>query len=550
MVKARILLRRELLIEKVKREKEEKFHEERLRFYTNISHEIRTPLTLIMGPIKQIIANEVNGDKNTKLNKLILNNSQRMLTLVNQLLDFRKSLHQGMKLKTTYSDVVGTVESNIQSFDYMAQEKSISVKFNTESNFIKGWFDQEKLDIILFNILSNAFKYTPNGGFITIDLKTAAPCTMLNNECIELSVLNTGKGIPKHFQEKVFERFFQVNDNSGSFNTGSGIGLALVKNLVKMHHGKITVESELEKSTCFSILIPIEKEAYSEDEIFDFAVDADRRTMELCNKTDIQNTGTKEKNLAKELPKILIVEDNVELRDYIVEFLKDEFKVFEANNGLAGLEICASEMPDLVVSDVMMDGVNGWTLCKRLKADSEISHIPVILMTALASQENKRTGYKVGADDYITKPFEPELLKIRIHNILENRSKIKESYLTNKITSIKELTISRPDEEFMEKIIEILEKNMDNPDFDIDSFCKEVSVSSSKLYRKIKGISGLSPVEFITNYRLKRASDLLQKTDLSISEIAYKVGFNDPRYFSKRFKKQFGMTPSAFLLAP
>ena len=544
MVKARILLRRQLLVEKVKREKEEKFHKERLKFYTNISHELRTPLTLIIGPIKQIMANEIKTDKNAGLNKLILNNSQRMLTLVNQLLDFRKSLHQGMKLKTSYSDPVEIVESNIQSFNYIAREKSISVIFNKDINIPKGWIDKEKLDIILFNILSNAFKYTPNGGFITVNLRTSK--NELYGCCIEMSVLNTGKGIPKHLQEKVFERFYQVDDNSGSVNNGSGIGLAFVKNLVELHRGKITLESEPGKTTQFSVIIPIEKNAYTEDEIFDFAVDADRRTLELHHQSNTNISNNKDSSNSKNASKILIVEDNNELRNFIIEFLSDEFQMVEADNATKGLELCVGEMPDLVVSDVMMEGLNGWTLCKKLKSDPEISHIPVILMTALASQENKKTGYKVGADDFITKPFEPELLKIRIRNILENRAKIKENYLKNKITSVKELTISRPDEEFMDKMIGILEKNLDNPDFDVDSFCKEMSVSASKLYLKIKGISGLSPVEFITTYRLKKAAQLIKESDLSISEIAYKLGFNDPRYFSKRFKKQFGTTPSEF----
>lgn len=546
---ARIKLRRELMVEKVMREKVEKFNQERLRFYTNISHELRTPLTLILGPTKDLISKDKPNSESSRLHQLVLNNSQRLLSLVNQLLDFRKSLHQGMKLKVTQANLVDIVESNIDAFAYMADEKHIKVDFKTSDPKLKGWYDLEKLDMILFNILSNAFKYTPEYGYVELELKTMAPNNKFQDQHVELKIKNTGKGIPGHLQQKVFERFFQIDEdkNTGNANPGTGIGLALVKSMVELHHGKIDLESIPGKSTTFTILLPIHKENYSEEEIFDFTRDADRRTTELIQSVDARNQESVYEKIDSQQKKILIVEDNQELRNYLYSFLSSDYKVYTANDGAEGLLLCEEKYPDLIISDVMMDNMDGLQFCKRLKSNPEISHIPLILMTALASVENKLEGYKTGADDYITKPFEPELLKIRVKNILQSISKAKEEFAQNpKITS-KELTVSKIDEEFLNQAIDLLTQNLDNGSFDIEDFSKNLGVSSPQLYRKIKAISGVSPNEFVRTFRLRQAAKMMQETQLSISEIAYKVGFNDSLYFSKCFKKQFGVTPSKYL---
>jgi signal transduction histidine kinase/ligand-binding sensor domain-containing protein/DNA-binding response OmpR family regulator len=544
----RLKLRRELLIEKVKRDKEEKFHQERLRFYTNISHELRTPLTLIMGPTKELISTDKSNSANAKLHQLILNNSQRLLSLVNQLLDFRKSLHQGMQLKVTPANLIEIVESNIEAFAYVAKEKHIQTDFKTSERKLSGWFDVEKIDIILFNILSNAYKYTPEYGFISLELNTSNANKNLSCQHIELKISNTGKGIPKHLHEKVFERFYQISDskNTTNVNTGTGIGLALVKNMIELHHGKIKLESVPGKSTTFTILLPKNREEYSDEEIFDFTRDADRRTKELIKTVDVHNEESVFEKQNSQQARILIVEDNQELRDYLAGFLSKEYKVYTATDGLEGLERCKAKNPDLIISDVMMDNMDGLQFCKTVKSTPEISHIPVILMTALASVENKMEGYKTGADDYITKPFEPELLKIRIHNVLENLGKLKAEFGKNETVNLKELTISKIDEEFMNTVLDLLNQNLDNADFDIDCFSKSLGVSSSQLYRKMKGVAGVSPNEFIRTYRLRKAAKMITETNLSISEIAYNVGFNDSLYFSKCFKKQFGTSPSKY----
>ncbi len=546
IVNARIQLRRELLIERVKRDNEEKFHQERLRFYTNISHELRTPLTLIMGPIKQLISEEIQNSANSRLHSLILNNSQRLLSLVNQLLDFRKSIYQGMKLKATFSNIVETVETNLDAFSFMAKEKLINVQFIRDDDVLNGWFDIEKLNIILFNILSNAFKYTPELGSVTVELKNGDPSSLSGKSHIELMVSNSGKEIPQSEQDKVFERFYQVPDKANSTNTGTGIGLSLVKALVELHHGKITLASKPGEMTCFAIFIPHEREEYSVEEVFDFKRDADRRTKELVDNLKQRVNEPLNTDTEIELQKILIVEDNAELSGFLSEYLSSNYQVFTADNGYDGLGICERENPDIVISDVMMEKMDGLKFCQKLKYTQEISHIPVILMTALASVENKMTGYKAGADDYITKPFEPELLKIRVKNILDNLEKRKKEFGRDLRISASELTISKIDEDFLNQITGLLEKNLDNSDFDIDSFCRNLGVSSSYLYRKIKNITGLSPNEFIRTYRLRKAAVLFRESKMNVSEIAYHVGFNDPLYFSKCFKKQFGISPSMY----
>jgi signal transduction histidine kinase/ligand-binding sensor domain-containing protein/DNA-binding response OmpR family regulator len=546
VVNARIQLRRELLIERVKRDNEEKFHQERLRFYTNISHELRTPLTLIMGPIKQLISEEKQNLANSRLHRLILNNSQRLLSLVNQLLDFRKSVYQGMKLKATFSNLVEIIETNLDAFSFMAKEKSIEVQFIRENKELNGWFDIEKLNIILFNIFSNAFKFTPECGSVTVELKNGNPLSFSGKPHVELMISNSGKGIPKNQQEKVFERFYQVPDEANSINTGTGIGLSLVKALVELHHGKITLESVPDEITCFTIFIPHERKEYSDEEVFDFKRDADRRTKELVDNFIQREGGLLNTETEIKPQKLLIVEDNAELSGFLSEYLSADYQVLTAGNGLEGLEICEKENPSLAISDVMMDKMDGFQFCQKLKSTPEISHIPVILMTALASVENKMTGYKAGADDYITKPFEPELLKIRVKNILDNLEKRKKEFGFDLQVSASELTISKIDEDFLNQVISLLEKNLDNADFDIDSFCRNLGVSSSYLYRKIKNITGLSPNEFIRTYRLKKAAVLIRESSMNVSEIAYQVGFNDALYFSKCFKKQFGTSPSLY----
>jgi signal transduction histidine kinase/DNA-binding response OmpR family regulator len=544
---ARIRLRNELVIERVKRDKDEKFHEERIRFYTNISHELRTPLTLIMGPIKQLISENPGAEEQKRLHQFIANNSQRLLSLVNQLLDFRKSIYEGMKLKTTHCDLINIVESNIDAFKFMSEEKAIITNYSTKLDAAIGWFDQEKLDLILFNILSNAYKYTPRNGQVNVNVSVNEADANLPASHVAIAITNTGKGIARDQQTKVFNRFYQVNDNERKNNTGTGIGLSLVHSMVELHHGKITLESEVGVKTCFTILLPFGDGYYDPDEIFDFKNDADRRTKELLKHSQSDSAKVLNENRKEPEHKLLLVEDNFELREFIQGYLSHEYQVFTAKDGVEGVEVCKRHNPDIIVSDIMMDNMDGIEFCKLVKTNPEISHIPVILMTALTSVEKKIEGYKIGADDFITKPFEPQLLKIRIENILQNVAKLKKCFRHDLAIGVKELTISKLDEDLLNRVIKLTEHNLDNVKFGKDMMCKELSVSYSYLYRKIKNITGTSPTDFVQSYRLKKAAQMLMEKQLNVSEIAYSVGYNDALYFSKCFKKQFGVAPSKYL---
>lgn len=540
-------LKRELVVEKVKREKEEAFHQERLRFYTNISHELRTPLTLIIGPVEKMIDNEIGGSEKSKMLGLVYDNSKRLLALLNQLLDFRKSLFEGVKLGVTKINLVHVVESNISAFGYMAKDKSLTVQFENECNdSVVGWCDHEKLDSILFNVLSNAFKHTPKRGSIVVNLSTGV-CVDIGLVSIIIKVTNSGNGIPKHLQDKIFERFYKIDDKDDVYRgAGFGIGLSIVKKMVELHRGNITVESEVGVYARFTIALPIDRESYFDNEIFDFDKGADVVTnlvVPVSNSVGIERAAA---GNSDEKRKLLLVEDNVGLREFLTDYLANEFEVFVASDGVAGFDICEKEMPDLVVSDVMMDNMSGFEFCEKIKTSARISHIPIVLMTALVSTENVIKGYKLGADDYISKPFEPELLKIRLVNLLENRAKARNQFLQSYHVSAKELTVSKIDEDFMDGLIKLLDKYLKHEGLDVDLICKEVGVSSSHLYRKIKGITGLSPMEFMNSYKLNKACRLLVETNMNISEISYEIGLGNPNYFSRLFKKHFHTTPSRY----
>ncbi len=544
VIMTRLRLKNDLLIERVKREKEEKFHQERLKFYTNISHELRTPLTLIMGPIRQLIDYKMKEDERSRLQQLILNNTSRLLNLVNQILDFRKSLYDGMKLKVTHSDIVSIIKASLEAFEYMSKEKSISTEFLHEKEMIKGWFDQEKLDVILFNLLSNAYKYTPKSGEVTVELKVLASGTTATVQEVEIRITNTGKGVEQHLYEKVFDRFYQVDDEFKS--TGTGIGLALVKNLVELHHGTVKIDSQLGKSTSFTVCLPLTKQLFKEEEIFDLQGDSNKQMRQVINYSDSSPKNEKS-TVNSDKQKIVVVEDNYELREFLYGFLSEDYLVFTANDGVEGLKVCEEQNPHLIISDIMMEKMDGLELCKKIKSNSEISHIPVILMTALASNDNKMDGYKTGAEDYITKPFEPQLLKVRIQNLLRKLEHVKSDFKHNFSITPKELTISKLDEELLNKVHELVEENLDNSDYNNEILCQDLGVSYSYLYRKVKSITGTSPSDFVQTFRLKKAALMLIETDDNISEVAFKVGYNDALYFSKCFKKHFGESPSVFL---
>ncbi|MDN3665832.1 two-component regulator propeller domain-containing protein [Algibacter miyuki] len=537
-VKNRMRLKQELVTEKVNRERDIKLNNEKLRFFTNISHELRTPLTLIIGPVKQLIeeSKEYSSTYQKSRYNLIHQNASRLLNLVNQVLDFRKAQTGELKLKVSRTNILQYTQNTFDSFKEFAYNKEIQLNFNTESDSLFGWIDRDKYDKILYNLLSNAIKFTNKYGHVDLFVRLKSD----SSDYLVVEVSDDGIGIPQKSQEKIFKRFYQAT-NSIENNTGSGIGLSLVKALVDLHKGSITVESTPKKGSVFSFEIPISRELYKKNEVFEFVANAneDAQIPEVPIKKVTTNTEIKEK--------ILVIEDNTELRKYLIDYLSNYYKVYEAENGEEGLQICRQVKPILCVADVMMPIMNGIEFCKELKNDEFISHIPVVLLTALSENEDKVRGFNVGADGYLVKPFDPSLLKSIMVNIIKTRLELKTKFSDDADSEIGLLTHSPVDEVLMGRISKLIEENISKPDLTTGFLCQELGVSSSKLYRKIKELTDLAPNEFIRTIRLKKSVQLLKTKKHNVSEVTDLVGFNDPLYFSRCFKKQFGYPPSKLL---
>lgn len=537
-VKNRMRLKQELVTEKVNRERDIKLNNEKLRFFTNISHELRTPLTLILGPVKQLIeeSKTYSNEYQKSRYNLIHQNANRLLNLVNQVLDFRKAQTGELKLKVEKTDILQYTQNTFDSFKEFAYNKNIQLSFNTESESLFGWIDKDKYDKILYNLLSNAIKFTNKYGHVDlyVGLKNK------KDGFLVMEVSDDGIGIPLKSQEKIFTRFYQAT-NSKENNTGSGIGLSLVKSLVDLHKGSIKVQSTPKKGSVFTVKIPIKKKFYSKKEIFEFVANKESETIipQIPKKIATSNTDIKEK--------ILVIEDNLELRKYLIDYLSDYYKVYEAENGEEGLKLCRQIKPILCVADVMMPVKDGLQFCKELKNDEFISHIPVILLTALSENEDMVKGFDVGADGYLVKPFDPSLLKSRIVNIIKTRLELKSKFSEDAESEISLLTHSPVDRDFIEKISMLIDTNLNNPELTTSFLCDELGMSSSKLYRKIKELTDLAPNEFIRTIRLKKSAQLLKTKNYNVSEVTDLIGFNDPLYFSRCFKKQFGYPPSKLL---
>ena len=532
------MLKHELLMEKVHREREENLNQEKLRFFTNISHELRTPISLIIGPAKQLAEEDFITDYQKGRMQLILQNSNRLFNLVNQLLDFRKAQDGELKLKVSKTDILAYTQNIFHSFDGWAKEKSVNYQFISECDEISGWIDTDKYDKILYNLLSNALKFTNKFGSVDLFIGIIKSEEGLRKLIVEVS--DDGIGIPEESHKKIFIRFYQVESMKDN-HTGSGIGLSLVKSLIKVHKSDIQLSSTPEKGSVFTLEIPVDKEFYEEDEIFDY----EKKPVE--SKLPLDQKINKKSGSAELKMKVLIIEDNKELRDYISDCLSEDYKVYKAENGEEGLKICRQVKPIICIADVMMPVMDGFEFCKKLKNDERISHIPVILLTALTDSENQIKGYKLGADGYLTKPFDPSLLKTRIDNIVKVRSDLKKTFSGDVESSVDLLTHSPVDEEFLKKITAIIENNLREDNLTGNFLCSTLAISSSTLYRKVKELTDLSPNEFIRTIRLKKAVQLLRSKRNNVSEVSDMVGFNDPYYFSRCFKKQFGFPPSDML---
>jgi signal transduction histidine kinase/ligand-binding sensor domain-containing protein/DNA-binding response OmpR family regulator len=532
------VLKQELLMEKVHREREENLNQEKLRFFSNISHELRTPISLIIGPAKQLAEEGLNTEYQRSRIGLILHNSNRLYNLVNQLLDFRKAQNGELRLKVSKTDILIFTQNILHSFNGLVKEKAINYHLLCDSDEIKGWIDSDKYDKILSNLLSNALKFTPKYGNVDLFLGINENEAGLRKLIVEVS--DDGIGIPEESQPKIFTRFYRA-ENTREEHTGTGIGLSLVRSLVEVHKSEIKLRSTPGKGSVFTLEIPIDKEFYDESEVFDYEESTAESLFPFISEVKKNNTSTDLKE------KVLIIEDNQELRNYIADCISDSYKVYTAENGEEGLHICRNIKPIICVADVIMPVMDGFEFCKTLKNDERISHIPVILLTALSDNENQIKGYKQGADGYLTKPFDPSLLKTRIQNIVKARADLKKTFSGDVESTVNVLTHSPVDEEFLKKLTAVIEMNISDTQLAGPMLCSELGVSSSTLYRKVKELTDLSPNEFIRTIRLKKAVQLLRLKRNNVSEVSDMVGFNDPYYFSRCFKKQFGFPPSDLL---
>ncbi|MCW5910609.1 MAG: helix-turn-helix domain-containing protein [Cyclobacteriaceae bacterium] len=543
-----ILLRANLLhdikVERLQRENLEKLNKAKLDFFTNISHEFRTPLTLILGPVQSLLE---SGEYSKHVRNLLVginNNSQRLLRLVNQLLDFRKVESGNLDLKVSEGNLVRFVREIKLSFDNLAEQ--LHIRFNMEASHetIKAWFDRDQFEKILFNLLSNAFKHTPEGGTITIKVNDPG-------DQVRIVVEDSGRGIRQEYFDQIFQTFFSYDEDK--HHTGTGIGLALSKSLVDMHHGKIEVESKEGEFTRFIITLKKGHAHFDKEEIQHYSddlesmdhypalIDPDMDSIEYAH------TPEQDKNNPV-LPRLLIVEDTAAVRTYIKSIFISNFTILEAANGEEGWYQALEHIPDIIISDVMMPVMDGIGLCKKLKSDRRTSHIPLILLTARTSLIFKVEGLETGADEYLTKPFNPKILELKVRNLLRLRARLQEAFSDKAVLNIepKKVTLNSADELFVQQLMESVENNIANTEYAIEDLCRDVAMSRMQLYRKLKALSGLSANEFIRSMRLKRAAQLLEQNQLTIAEVTYEVGFSDLPYFRECFKKMFGVTPSEY----
>ncbi|MEM6966649.1 MAG: ATP-binding protein, partial [Bacteroidota bacterium] len=522
----------------------------RSQFFANISHEFKTPLTLIISPLKSMQKKLEKIENKNQVN-VMLRNAERLLRLINQILDLSK-LESGIEeLKTSKFDIVTFTENIASNFQPYSEEQFISFKIQLPPQPIPLYFEKDKMEKILINLISNAFKYTPEFGTVALTMEA-------EDDQVRISISDTGIGISPDQLQLIFNRFYQ-GKNKGA-RSGTGIGLSLTKQLVELHGGKIEVSSQQGQGTQFEVILPLGK-AHLRSHQVDHEISPHRLSEDSrieLQEFKIAATPNQDKVISEDtdLPLILIVEDNPDLRAFTRTYLQTHYRIIEAENGKQAYELARRSIPDLIVTDLMMPQMNGFELVQQIRNDEKTSHIFIIMLTVKSSEESRKMGYEYGADYYLTKPFNPKLLDLRIKNILNTREKYKDQILTSVTTfnvpegeNIKTLTtsnVSSKDELFIEKVIEIVEDNLDNSNFQIDDLCRAVGFSKSQLYRKMKGLLGQSANEFIRTVRLKKAAELLQLQSLNVSEITYKVGFNDLQYFRSCFKKQFGVTPSEY----
>ena len=517
------------------------------RLFSNISHELRTPLTLIMSPLEEILSDESGKKPSGKTIRMMQRNTKRLLNLVNQMLDLSKLDAGSLKLELVQEDIVKFLRVLIISFASLAEKKLISFQYNLPDGKFVTWFDSDKLEKIITNLLSNAFKFTTEGGEVKCEVKLPEQ----KNELIEVIVSDTGIGIPSDEIDNVFDRFHQVK--SGNFNgsSGTGIGLALTKELVELLHGEIDVRSKLGKGTTFTVRVPVGKDHLREEEFLLKKADGISTIDYSIEHDDIKYSEESTEDISpgivsEDEPLVLIVEDHADIRTHLREKLEDSFRIMEANDGIVGLDKAIENIPDLILTDLMMPRMDGVEMCNRLKTDERTSHIPVIMLTAKAEEEDKLAGLETGADAYIIKPFSMKEVKVRVRKLIEQRNNLRDRFSREVTLEPKNMAVTSIDEKFLQNTMTVIEEHIDDSKFEVGKLQDEVGMSRMQLFRKLKALTGQTPSEFIRTIRLRRAAKLFEQNCGNVAQVAFEVGFNNLSYFAKCFKELYKVAPSDY----
>lgn len=545
ITKQKLQLEHKLQLKSAENRKQEELHQSKLSFFSNVAHEIRTPLTLILGPLEGIL-DLVRGNENLsgQLNT-IKRNANQLLRLVNQLLDFQKHETSRIKLSVAETDLVAFLQEITDSFQDYARIRKIELKFESTLTEFKLWFDREELEKVFFNLLSNSFKFTSPEGKIYLKV-------ISEKDAVLISVTDNGIGIPSNILEKVFDRYYTINNKNTETNSGFGIGLALSKSIVELHSGKIWVESNIangsdENKTTFFVRIPEGNLHFEQNQIFTESERSsyNRHITDIADQEPAISLADNQNKTKADL--ILIIEDNIEIRLFLKQQLEKKYRIIEAANGLEGWEKAIAETPELIVSDILMPHMDGLELTSKLKSDERTSHIPIVLLTARNTSDQQLEGLETGAVDYITKPFSTKILLAKIANLLEMRNKLQQKYHRIFKVELSQLEPEHPDEKFLFKLVNIIEERISDQAFSVNDLAVEIGMSRSVLFRKVKALTGQAIVDLVITIRLKKAAMLLKQKNLSIAEVAFSVGFSDAKYFSRSFKEEYGKTPTEYM---
>jgi len=548
IISRRLLIAREkansdIRFQTLQRQKSEELIEVKTRFFTNISHELKTPLTLISSPVDDLLAGEPDEPIKSAL-LLVKRNTDRLKKLVNQILDIRKIETGGEKLVVQEYDIIRFCDRVISQFKAEAERRKMLLQYNAEETSLMMWFDMEKMEKVIVNLISNALKFTPDGGCVRIEVKDGRRQLRKINEVL-ISISDDGCGISKKAQIDIFDRFNTQASPNYSNQHGTGIGLSLVKDYVTMHGGGVRVDSELDNGSCFTFSIPLDKYKFGQ---YTEEIDV-QNDQEIAKESEVViEKKEPSKNRVEENTQLiaLVVEDDHDMRDYIVSGIKEQYKVIAAENGLEGFKKAQEEIPDIIISDWMMPQMNGIELCEKLKNDIKTCHIPVILLTAKGGLQSKTEGIETGVDDYIQKPFSMAYLLVRMKNLWQQRERLKSVYQKQTSLEPSEITVTSLDEKFLADLMQLLEKDMDNPELNVKGLSEKMGMSHTNLYRKIKALTGQTATEFVRTIRLKRAAQLLKAGQLNVSEVMYMVGFSHRSYFTQSFKAMYGVSPKEY----